>query len=156
MRLLSALSRQMLASKFAMDGAVSLKDPESQAAQAKPLTDRAVPLLQQAAPQAPIPTDPVTWVRISGAVNIVGAALLASGRMPRLAATMLAANLVPRTIAAHSFWNEPDPNVRSEQRQQFVKDISVAGGLLMTAFGPRGTKHPKHAMRPKPTPKAAG
>ncbi len=146
----------MLASKFAMDGAVSLKDPESQAAQAKPLTDRAVPLLQQAAPQAPIPTDPVTWVRISGAVNIVGAALLASGRMPRLAATMLAANLVPRTIAAHSFWNEPDPNVRSEQRRQFVKDISVAGGLLMTAFGPRGTKHPKHAMRPKPTPKAAG
>jgi putative oxidoreductase len=150
MRLLSAFSRQMLAAKFAMDGVESLKDPESQAARAKPLTDRAVPLLQQAAPQAPIPTDPVTWVRISGAVNVVGAVLLASGRMPRMAATMLAANLVPRTIAAHSFWNEPDPNTRSEQRQQFVKDISVAGGLLMTAFGPRGTKHPK------PTPKAAG
>jgi uncharacterized membrane protein YphA (DoxX/SURF4 family) len=151
MRLLRALARQMLASMFAAEGAMSLKDPESQAAQAKPLADRAVPLLQQAAPSAPIPTDPVTWVRINGAVNVVGAAMLASGRMPRLAATVLAANLVPTTIAAHSFWNEPDPSIRAEQRRHFVKNVSMAGGLLMTAVAPRPAKSARWVMRPKPT-----
>jgi putative oxidoreductase len=147
MRLLRALARQMLASKFAVDGAESLRNPESQAALAKPLTDRVVPMLQGVAPGAPIPTDPVTWVRISGAVNIVGAAMLSTGRMPRLAAGVLAVNLVPRTVAGHSFWNEPDPSIRSEQRQQFVKNMSMAGGLLMTAFPPRRARW---AKRPKP------
>jgi putative oxidoreductase len=140
MRMLSALSRQMLAATFAMDGAKSLRDPESHAAGVKPITDRVLPLLQRAAPGAPIPTDPATWVRINGAVNIVGAAMLASGRMPRLAATVLAANLVPTTVARHSFWNEPDPSLRSAQRRHFVENISAAGGLLMTAFGSRGPK----------------
>ena len=155
MRLLRAVARQMLASKFAVDGAESLRNPEPQAALAKPLTDRVVPMLQGVAPGAPIPSDPVTWVRISGAVNIVGATMLATGRMPRLAAVLLAANMVPRTVAGHAFWNEPDPSVRSEQRQQFVKNISTAGGLLMSALPPR---RPRWVKRPKSTgpSKAAG
>jgi putative oxidoreductase len=150
MKLLSAVSRQMLAARFAIDGATALKDPKSQAAEAKPFTDQVVPLLQQAAPSAPIPTDPVSWVRINGVVNVVGAAMLASGRMPRLAATVLAANLVP-TIVAHSFWNEPDPSIQAEQRRLFLKDISMAGGLLTTAVAPRPAKSARWVMAPKPT-----
>jgi putative oxidoreductase len=150
MKLLSAVSRQMLAARFALDGATAVKDPESQAAEAKPFTDQVVPLLQQAAPSAPIPTDPVTWVRINGVVNIVGAAMLASGRMPRLAATLLAANLVP-SIVAHSFWKEPNPSVQAEQRRLFLKDISMAGGLLTTAAAPRRSSSSRWVMRPKST-----
>ena len=150
MKLLSSVSRQMLAARFAIDGATALKDPEAHAAEAKPFTDQAVPLLQQAAPSASIPTDPMTWVRINGVVNVVGAAMLASGRMPRLAATLLAANLIP-SILAHSFWNEPDPTIQAEQRRLFLKDISMAGGLLTTAAAPRRSTSARWVMRPKST-----
>jgi len=149
MTLLRAIARSMLASMFAIEGARSLKDPESQAVQAKPITDRLVPMLQRVAPGAPIPTNPATWVRINGAVNVAGAAMLVSGRFPRLAATVLAANLVPATLTDHAFWAEPDPTSRATQRRHFVKNLSVAGGLVMAAAAPRGTKRSTGSARSK-------
>ncbi|HKE69042.1 MAG TPA: DoxX family protein, partial [Nocardioidaceae bacterium] len=101
------------------------------------------------APGAPIPTNPATWVRINGAVNVAGAAMLVSGRFPRLAATVLAANLVPATLTDHAFWAEPDPTLRATQRRHFVKNLSVAGGLVMAAAAPRGTKRSARSARSK-------
>ena len=70
---------------------------------------------------------------------MVGAgALLALGRLPRLASTVLAATLVPTTVAAHSFWNEQDPKVRAQQKVQFFKNVSLLGGLLIAAVDTAG------------------
>ncbi len=42
-------------------------------------------------------------------MQIASALALATGRAPRLAATVLAASLVPTTLAGHRFWEESDP-----------------------------------------------
>ena len=102
------------------------------------MTDKVVPVAQQAVPKAPIPTDPATLVRINAGAQILAAAALATGRAPRLSATVLAASLVPTTLAGHAFWNETDPQAKNAQRLQFYKNTSVLGGLLLAAVDTEG------------------
>ena len=51
---------------------------------------------------------------------------------------MLAATLVPTTLAGYRFWEERDPSVKAAQRVQFLKDLSVLGGLLSIATNTGG------------------
>ena len=55
-----------------------------------------------------------------------------------LSATVLAASLVPTTLAGHAFWNETDPQAKYAQRLQFYKNTSVFGGLLLAAVDTEG------------------
>ncbi len=128
----------MLASVFVVGGANALKNAEAHAAAAKPVTDKLVPLVQEAIPQAPIPTDATTLVRINAAVQILAGAALATGRAPRLSSTLLAASMVPTTLARHRFWEETDPAGRGNQKIHFVKNVSVLGGLLLAGVDTEG------------------
>lgn len=132
------LARPMLATIFVAGGVNALRNTEGHAAKAKKVTDKVVPAAQKAAPQVPIPTDPATLVRINAGAQILAAAALATGRAPRLSASVLAASLVPTTLAGHAFWNETDPQVRNAQRLQFYKNTSVLGGLLLAAVDTEG------------------
>jgi uncharacterized membrane protein YphA (DoxX/SURF4 family) len=132
------LARPMLASIFVVGGINALRNAEAHAAKAKPVTDRVVPLAQKAVPQAPIPTDPQTLVRVNAGAQLLAAAALATGRAPRLSATVLAASLVPTTFAGHRFWEETDPQAKNLQRVQFAKNASVLGGLLLAAVDTEG------------------
>ena len=95
------LARPMLASVFVVGGVSALKNAEAHAVAAKPVTDKVVPLAQKAMPQLPIPTDATTLVRINAAAQILAGAALATGRAPRLSASLLAATLLPTTAARH-------------------------------------------------------
>ena len=128
----------MLATIFVAGGINALRNTAVHAARAKKVTDKVVPVAQQAVPKAPIPTDPATLVRINAGAQILAAAALATGRAPRLSATVLAASLVPTTLAGHAFWNETDPQAKSAQRLQFYKNTSVFGGLLLAAVDTEG------------------
>jgi putative oxidoreductase len=64
------IARPMLASMFLVGGINALRNADALAVRAKPVTDRLVPLLNKAAPQLPIPQDPVTLVRLNGAVQV--------------------------------------------------------------------------------------
>ena len=101
------------------------------------MTAKLVPLLQRVVPQ--LPSDPVTLVRINGARpgRSPGWAL-ATGRAPRLSATVLAATLVPTTAAGHRFWEEQDPAKRAQQRTHFFKNVSMLGGLIIAAGDTEG------------------
>ena len=132
------LARPMLATIFVAGGINALRNTEGHAAKAKKVTDKVVPVAQQAVPRAPIPTDPATLVRLNAGAQILAAAALATGRAPRLSATVLAASLVPTTLAGHAFWNETDPQARNAQRLQFYKNTSVLGGLLLAAVDTEG------------------
>jgi putative oxidoreductase len=132
------LARPMLATIFVAGGVNALRNTEGHAAKAKKVTDKVVPAAQKAAPQVPIPTDPATLVRINAGAQILAAAALATGRAPRLSASVLAASLVPTTLAGHAFWNETDPQARNAQRLQFYKNTSVLGGLLLAAVDTEG------------------
>ncbi len=75
----------------------------------------------------------MTLVRLNAAVQVVAGLALATGRAPRLSATVLAVSLVPTTAAEHRFWEEPDPTRKSAQRIHFFKNVSMLGGLFLAA-----------------------
>ena len=132
------IARPMLASMFVVGGVNALKNAPKLAPKAQQVTDRVVPLVQQAAPALPVPQDPVTLVRLNAGVQIAADAALATGRAPRLASATLAASLVPTTIAGHRFWAETDPAQKTAQRMQFFKNVSMLGGLLLATVDTDG------------------
>jgi putative oxidoreductase len=132
------LARPMLASMFLIGGYNALKNTEAAAQRAKPVTDRLVPAAQKLAPNAPIPTDAKTLVRINAATQIAAALSLATGRFPRLSALVLAGTLVPSTAAGHRYWEESDPAAKANQKVHFFKNISMLGGLILAGFDTEG------------------
>jgi uncharacterized membrane protein YphA (DoxX/SURF4 family) len=147
------IARPMLASMFLVGGVNALRNAEQLAARAKPVTDRLLPMLSKAAPQVPVPQDPVTLVRLNGAVQVGAGLALATGRAPRLSSAVLAATLVPTTAAGHRFWEEQDPTAKGQQRIHFFKNVSMLGGLLIAAGDTDGK--PGVAWRTRPAAKDA-
>lgn len=127
------IARPMLASMFLVGGVNALRNADKLAVRAKPVIDRLVPLASKAAPQLPIPTDPVTLVRLNAAAQVGAGLTLATGRAPRLSAGVLAVSLVPTTLGGHRFWEEQDPATKGQQRLNFFKNVSMLGGLLIAA-----------------------
>lgn len=78
----------------------------------------------------PLPADDELVVRANGAVQAVAGAVLVTGVAQRLSAAVLAASLIPTTIAGHGFWNIDDPMARKLQHVQFQKNLAMLGGLL--------------------------
>jgi putative oxidoreductase len=86
-------------------------------------------------------------VQFNGTVQVAAAALLSLGRLPRLAALALIASLVPTTLAGHRFWDEIDEEVRAQQLTQFLKNLGLLGGLVLTVA--------QRGMRAEPSPASA-
>ncbi|MGN6782360.1 MAG: DoxX family membrane protein [Marmoricola sp.] len=151
MTLIRTVARPMLSSMFVVGGINAFKNAEGHAQKAQPVTDRLVGSVRQAVPGAPVPTDPVTLVRINAGVQLVGAAALATGRAPRLGAALLAASLLPTTAAGHRYWEETDPNAKLTQKIGFFKNVSMFGGLLLAAVDTEGkpglTWRARHAAK---------
>lgn len=135
----------MLASIFAIQGFDTLCRPERVA----PLAEPVVRQLAERVP--PLPGETEQAVRINGAVQLVAGSLLAAGRLPRLSAVALAATLVPTTLAGHRFWEAEDKQERAQQRVQFLKNLSMLGGLMIAAADTAGSPslawRSRHAAR---------
>jgi uncharacterized membrane protein YphA (DoxX/SURF4 family) len=121
----------MLASMFILGGVDSLSNPGPKVGKAKDVGHALAGPLG-------LPDDPETLIRINGAVQVGAGALLAMGKLPRLASCALAASLVPTTLAGHRFWEEDDARARASQRIQFFKNLSMLGGLLLAAVDMEG------------------
>ena len=131
------LARPLLASMFIYGGVNALRNAQSHGAKAEPVTDKITELADRVAPQLPLPHDPVTLVRLNAGVQLLAAASLATGRMPRLSAAVLATSLVPTTLAGHRFWEAP-AETRKQQQLHFFKNLSLLGGLLIAAGDTNG------------------
>src|SRR4051812_32424844 len=129
-------ARPMLASMFIVGGLDSVRNAESKVGAAAPVTEKLVPLLQRVVPQ--LPSDPATLVRVNGAAQVAAGLALASGKAPRLSALVLAASLVPTTVAGHRFWEKEEPADRAQQRVHFFKNVSMLGGLVIAAGDTEG------------------
>jgi uncharacterized membrane protein YphA (DoxX/SURF4 family) len=124
----------MLASMFISGGIDEIRNAVTLAPAAKPVTATVVPMVASRIPSGvPLPTDTAGWVRVDGAVKVAAGLALATGRFPRLSALILLASLAPTTYTGHPFWKETDPVVKSAQRGQFLKNVSVTGGLMIAA-----------------------
>jgi putative oxidoreductase len=126
----------MLSAIFVASGARALTAPESLVPEAKRVTDRVGPLLEKADPR--LPTSPRTLVQLNGAVQLGGGLLMATGRLTRPAAAVLAGTLVPTTVAGHPFWTYDDPEERRGQQVHFLKNVGLLGGLLLAAADTEG------------------
>ena len=90
---------------------------------------------------AAIPFRPF-WVMISGVVELVGAALVATNRYPRLGAWLLVLFLIPVTITVHGvgYVTAADEQMAQIQTSFFLKGVTMTGAaLLITQFGVRPT-----------------
>jgi uncharacterized membrane protein YphA (DoxX/SURF4 family) len=132
------LARPKLASMFVVGGVNALRNADAHAAKAAPVAERLTPLAERALPNAPIPTETVTLVRLNAVAQIGAALALATGRVPRLSSALLAASLVPTTAAGHRFWEETDPAQRSNQKIHFFKNVSMLGGLMLASVDTEG------------------
>ncbi len=70
-------------------------------------------------------------VKINGATMMVAGTTLALGIVPKLSALTLLAALIPTTLAGHPFWKETEEAKQNTQRTNFLKNVGLAGGLLM-------------------------
>jgi uncharacterized membrane protein YphA (DoxX/SURF4 family) len=74
---------------------------------------------------------PERAVVLNAAVMIVAGLLLGMGITPRLAAALLLGSMIPTTLVGHPFWKEEPGLQRQNQETQFLKNLSMIGGLLM-------------------------
>lgn len=125
------IARPMLASVFAVGSINALRNAPALAVKAQPVTDKLVPQLKKAG--LPVPEDPTTLVRLNAGLQLAAGAALATGRAPRLSAAVLAASMVPTTVAGHRFWEFDEEPAKTQQKLHFFKNVSVLGGLLIAA-----------------------
>lgn len=130
MTLLRAVARPMLSTMFIAGGVMALRKPTAMAAKAEPVADA----LHKVAPQ--IDLSAANLVRANALVHITAGAALATGRVPRTSALVLAATMPATTVAGHPFWNETDPVARRNQLIHFLKNVSMTGGLLLSSLDP--------------------
>ncbi len=138
----------MLSALFVVSGAKAVMDPDRLAGTASGVTDRLGPRIARLHPA--LPSDPRSLVRLNGALQVTGGVLLNTA-LHRPAALLLAGSMVPTTLAGHAFWSIDDPAQRAAQRTQFLKNLSVLGGLLLAAADTGGapglpwrTRHALH------------
>ena len=130
------IARPLLSAAFIGQGINSLLNPKSAAEAAAPAVDGLQSLPDPLG--SSIPSDPQTVAQVNAAVQIGGGLLLASGKLPRFASAALALTVVPANLGTHSFWNELDPQLKAEKRQQFLTDLSLVGGLLIASADTAG------------------
>jgi uncharacterized membrane protein YphA (DoxX/SURF4 family) len=78
------------------------------------------------------------WVMISAVVELLGAAMIATNRSPRLGAWLIVLFLIPVTITVHgtAMMSDPDERIRAMQLSFFLKGVTMAGAaLLITQLG---------------------
>jgi putative oxidoreductase len=147
MTLVRLIARPMLSSMFITGGINAIKNADALADRAKPVIDGLQPLISKAGGYLPIELDPKNVVRIDGLIHVVGGAMLATGKAPRLSSFVLAVSLGPTTLGGHRFWEETDPQKKTNQKIHFFKNVSLIGGLLLASVDTAGK--PSLAWRAK-------
>jgi uncharacterized membrane protein YphA (DoxX/SURF4 family) len=132
MSLARRAARAALAASFISGGIDQIRNPQPKAAPASPI---AKPIADRV-PQ--LPNDPESLVKLDGAIKVVGGLALIVGPFARPAALLLAGSLVPTTLAGHRFWETSDPDQKVSDRVEFFKNVSLLGGLLITALDTGG------------------
>ena len=131
MTLVRRVARPMLAAMFVVGGLDQLKHPSRK-------TDTAAPLLEKVAPMFGLPDDPELLVRANGAAMVGAGSLLALGKPPPHRLHGARGDPGAHHPGGHAYWAQQDPQVRAQQRTQFLKNLGLLGGLLLAAVDTEG------------------
>ncbi|CAM3052766.1 DoxX family protein [Mycobacteroides abscessus] len=127
----------MLGSIFIVAGADGLTRPSASVAATEPLVSSLLEHTPESARRY-LPSDPQTYVRIHGATQLAAGLALASGKLPRISAWVLAGTLVPATLTDQAYWRQTDPALKLQQKTHFWKNISILGGLIIAGIDTEG------------------
>src|SRR5262245_62095284 len=144
MSLSSSVARPLLAGMFIYGGLDSVRHAEGKV----PAANKVVAPIGDAS-GGRIRT--VHLVQVNGAAQVLAGAALATGRFARPAALVLAASLVPTTLAGHRLWETETPADRHPQRIPVLQDMAMLGGLVLAAADPSGRAARRRAREAKPT-----
>ena len=72
----------------------------------------------------------------SGLMLIGGALSILSGASPKIGAGLITTFLLGVSPQMHAFWNETDPQQRSQEMVNFMKNVALVGGSLLAAAQP--------------------
>lgn len=131
------IARPMLGSIFIVAGADGLARPSASVAATEPLVSSLLEHTPESARRY-LPSDPQTYVRIHGATQLAAGLALASGKLPRISAWVLAGTLVPATLTDQAYWRQTDPALKLQQKTHFWKNISILGGLIIAGIDTEG------------------
>lgn len=135
MSLAKFAARSLLSAIFVTGGIGQVKNADQLSGAVEGLTSK----LPEPAREQISKIDPATLVKINGATMTGAGSALALGITPRIAATVLAAQLVPVTAAGHAFWDK-EGDEKEGEKINFTKNLGLIGGLLAVALG-GATRH---------------
>ncbi|MGH3726337.1 MAG: DoxX family protein [Mycobacterium sp.] len=135
--LVRRLARPLLGSFFITAGSDGIRNPSLAAPASEPVVNATLDALPGSFAQR-LPRDPMIYVRINSATQLIAGLALASGKLPRLSSLVLAGTLVPATLASHPFWRESDPVLKAQQKAHFWKNTSILGGLIIAGIDTEG------------------
>lgn len=124
------IARPMLGGIFLASGMQHVKNPSYGAEIAQQAADEVLEPMG-------VQTDGETLMKVHGYVSVVAGAGLALGVAPRLCALALAADVTAVNFSTHRFW-EQDGEERQGTQIQFMKDLAIAGGLLLASVDTKG------------------
>ncbi|HEU4361106.1 MAG TPA: DoxX family protein [Mycobacterium sp.] len=137
--LLRTIARPLLSVVFIGQGLESLRNPQAAADAARPTLDGLRRLPTPVTAKVPADTAGVeTFARVNAGVQVGAGALLASGKLPRVASAALACTVIPGRVGAHMFWAEDDRDVKARMRRDFLADLSLLGGLMIASADTAG------------------
>lgn len=118
--LLSRVARPLLAAVSVANGVETLINP-------KPKMEAMTPLLAR----GPAPVNPTLVVSADAALKVTAGVAMGLGWAPRLAAGLLAVDLIPGVVAEHPFSPGGAPDARRAKQQNFLSNCALLGGLLL-------------------------
>ncbi len=68
---------------------------------------------------------------VAGLMLLIGGLSIMSGMYPMVGIFLLVAFLVPVTLMMHNFWKLADPQMRMADKVNFMKNMALAGAILM-------------------------
>ena len=133
MSLLRFLARSLFASAFVADGVRKVTSPAELAPEAEAFTARVTPFVQRVVPSgysSHVPDRAESWVRICGAVEVVGDAMFATGIGRRIGACLLAkASILNIAVALPE--KDADPDEKQARRPEVLKNVALLGASLL-------------------------
>lgn len=124
------IARPMLGGIFLATGMSHIKNPDYGAEVAQGFNDQVLEPVGMG-------VDGPTLMKVHGYVSVVAGAGLALGVAPRLCALALAADVTAVNLTANRFW-EQEGEERQGTQIQFLKDLAIAGGLLIASVDTKG------------------
>ncbi|WP_084124146.1 DoxX family membrane protein [Demequina sp. NBRC 110054] len=131
-----ALARPLLATWFVYGGIESVLEPERRAARVAPMVD---PALKELGVDDKVTTTDL--VKAHGALSIGAAALMAVSRAPRTAALLLTGLSAATTALTHPFWTVEDEVEKEAEKEQFLKNLSLVGGVMLASTVGHSARH---------------